>query len=279
MGFQEKLDVTTEKNNSLVCVGLDTDLRKVPKHLLNANEPLFMFNKEIIDATHDVVCAYKLNSAFYEATGAEGISELFLTCQYIKDSYPEIPIILDAKRADIGTTNLGYIEFAYDYLETDAITLNPYLGKEALQPFLVLKDKGSFILCRTSNPGAGELQDLLIEGMPLYKKIAHKVAREWNTNNNCMVVAGATYPQELAEVRRIVGEMTILSPGVGAQAGELTKSVQAGINSQKKGLLINSSRGIIYASSEKDFAHVARNETVKLQKNINSARNFSSAKL
>ncbi len=274
MGFQEKLDKIIEENNSLVCVGLDTDTRKLPKHLLEEKEPKFTFNKAIIDATHDLVCAYKPNSAFYEASGAQGIHELFLTCQYLKETYPNIPILLDAKRADIGTTNLGYIEFAYDYLGVDAITLQPFLGKEALQPFLVLKEKGSFILCRTSNPGAGELQDLLIDGVPLYKIIAKKVATEWNSNNNCMVVAGATFPGELAEVRKIVGDITILSPGVGAQAGDLTNSVKAGLNAQKKGLIINSSRGIIYASPEKDFADAARNETIKLQKAINAARSL-----
>ena len=154
MTFKQRLDAITEKQNSLLCIGLDSDISKIPKHLQNEKTPQFAFNKAIIDATHDLLCAYKPNTAFYEAQGAEGISELKMTCDYLREKYPDIVIILDAKRADIGSTNQGYAQFAFDYLGVDAITLHPYLGKDAILPFLERKEKGSIILCRTSNPGA-----------------------------------------------------------------------------------------------------------------------------
>ncbi len=269
MTFQDKLNNIIEKNNSLVCVGLDTDIEKIPHHLKKEDYSIFEFNKEIINATHDLVCAYKPNSAFYEALGDRGVRELKMTCDYINQNYPKIPIILDAKRADIGNTNNGYIKYAYEYVGADAITLNPYLGKDALQPFLNLKEKGSIILCKTSNSGAGEFQDLKVEDKQLYKIIAEKVATEWNAKSNCLLVVGATYPQELNEVRQLVGDMTILVPGIGAQGGDLEKTIKAGLNSKKSGLIINSSRAIIYASSGEDFAEKAGEETKKLRDEIN----------
>lgn len=315
MSFSDKLDAIIKKNNSLACVGLDSDVEKLPLHIKTQQFPQFAFNKAIINTTHALVCAYKPNSAFYEAQGSRGVEELKMTCNYINENYPDIPIILDAKRGDIESTNTGYIKFAFDYLNADAITLHPYLGVDALQPFLQRADKGCMILCRTSNPGAGELQNLsviasskvkvLLEGgrmdsfqedggmlipdrigkppiesgvhndvftEPLYKLIARKVATEWNKNGNCMLVAGATFPEELAEIRKIAGDITILSPGVGDQKGDLEKTVKAGLNSQKKGLIINSSRGIIFASNEDDFAEKAREETEKLKDEINKFR-------
>lgn len=208
----------------------------------------FAFDKKIIDATHDLVCAYKPNSAFYEANGAQGLVELKKTCDYLRKTYPDIVLILDAKRADIGNTNQGYVSFAYDYLGADAITLNPYLGREALQPFLDRKEKGSIILCRTSNPGAGEFQD------ELYKKVAEHVARSWNKNDNCALVVGATYPGELKIVRRIVGDMPILVPGIGAQGGDLTKTLAAGRDSHGTGMIISVSRSIIFADNPRKEA-------------------------
>lgn len=268
MNFQQKFDRIVKKNNSLTCVGLDSDLPRLPQGLSQ-----FEFNKKIIDATADLVCAYKPNSAFYEAQGDRGITELKMTCDYLRKKYPEIPVILDAKRADVGNTNEGYVKFAFDYLGVDAITLHPYLGKEAIEPFLQKKDKGIIILCRTSNPGAGELQDLMINKRPLYKIIAQKVAKKWNKNKNCLLVVGATYPRELTEVRKIVGdEMTLLVPGIGVQGGDLKKTLRAGLNSQGRRLIINSSRSIIFASSGKDFAERAREETKKLRKAINIYR-------
>ncbi|KKP35383.1 MAG: Orotidine 5'-phosphate decarboxylase [Candidatus Roizmanbacteria bacterium GW2011_GWA2_32_13] len=250
MTFQEKLDKIVEKNKSLVCVGLDQNQ--------------LSFNKTIIEATHDLVCSYKLNTAFYESIGHKGIKALKDTCDYLKEKYPEIPIIIDAKRADIGNTNKGYVQFVFTYLGADAVTVHPYLGEEAIRPFLNIKDKGVIILCRTSNSGAGEFQDLKIDGTPLYKIVAKNVSSKWNTNKNCMLVVGATYPQELKEVRSIVGDMTLLVPGIGAQGGDLEATLKAGLNSKKQGLIINSSRGIIFAKNPRVEAMKLRNEINKI---------------
>lgn len=272
MNFQEKLDRIVKKNKSLVCVGLDSDIDKIPPRFIGTKNLQFEFNKFIIDQTHDLVCAYKPNCAFYEAEGLKGILALKYTCQYLNKRYPNIPIIFDAKRGDIGSSNKGYIKYAFEFLQVDAITLHPYLGKESLAPFLELKDKGLFILCRTSNPGAGEFQDLKIVlslydrtnlvPMRLYHYIASSVVNNWNKNKNCMLVVGATYPKELKKIRKIVGDMTMLIPGIGAQGGDLKKTLNAGINSKKAGLIINSSRGIIFAQNP-------RKETEKLKKDIN----------
>jgi len=250
MTFYQKLDAIVTKNNSLVCVGLDSDAGKI-------SGSQFDFNKSIVDATHDFVCAFKPNSAFYEARGTSGIEELKKTCDYIHQKYPDIVLILDAKRADIGSSNNGYVTYAFDYLGADAITLHPYLGKDALQPFLERKEKGSIILCRTSNPGAGEFQD------NLYKTVAEHVAKEWNTNNNCALVVGATYPSELQIVRRIVGDMPILVPGIGAQGGDIEKTLKAGLSSQKSGLIISASRSVIFAKDPKEEAKKLRDEINK----------------
>ena len=286
MNFQQKLDRVVKKNKSLVCVGLDSDIEKIPKHIREKEHPQTTFNKMIIDATYDLVCAYKPNSAFYEAEGKKGIAELKMTCNYLRKKYPEIPIILDAKRADIGSTNRGYVKFVFDFLKVDAITLHPYLGKEALQLFLDFKDKGCIILCKTSNPGSDEFQNLTVSDKyhlthdrrqdgkanlyQLYQFVAKKVARDWNKNGNCLLVVGATYPKELKEVRKIVGEMTILIPGIGAQGGDLKETLRYGLNSKKSGIIINSSRGIIFASKEKDFEEKAREEAKKLKEEINN---------
>ncbi len=272
MVFNKKLERIVKKNNSLLCIGLDSDFEKIPSHLKKEENSTFLFNKQIIDATCDLVCAYKPNSAFYEARGEEGIRQLKMSCDYIRKKYPEIVIILDAKRGDIGSTNKGYVEFIFDYLGVDAVTLHPYLGKEAIEPFLAREDKGCIILCRTSNPGAGEIQDLVCGGEPLYIKIAKKVVKDWNKRGNCLMVVGATYPRELSRVRKIAGEMNFLVPGIGIQGGEIEKAVRAGLNSKKAGMIINSSRGIIFASNKKDFAKRAREETLKLRDEINRFR-------
>ena len=251
MNFQQKLDKIVKKNNSLVCVGLD--------------KSDFKFNKAIIDSTCDLVCAYKPNSAFYEAYGVEGIGQLKKTCDYLQKKYPEIPIILDAKRADIGSTNEGYVKYAFDWLGADAITLQPYLGSEAIEPFLDRRDKGCIILCRTSNPGAGEFQDLKAGNKPIYIIVAENVVTKWNVNNNCLLVVGATYPKEMKAIRKIAGDMTFLVPGIGAQGGDVKKTVMAGLNSKKAGMIINSSRGIIFAKNP-------REETIKLRDEINKYR-------
>jgi orotidine-5'-phosphate decarboxylase len=272
MTFKDKLHASIKKSNSLLCVGLDSEISKIPKHVASGDHPQSTFNKAIVDATHDLVCAYKPNTAFYEARGVGGMEALKRTCDYIKETYPDVLIILDAKRADIGSTNEGYVKFAFDYLGADAITLHPYLGKEALKPFLERKDKGCIILCRTSNPGSGELQDLATAGRPLYQVVAEKVSREWNDNDNCALVVGATYPEELATVRGMVDDMPILVPGIGAQGGHVEKTVKAGLDSQRSGAIITASRSIIFASNGDDFAAKAREEAEKLKNDINVYR-------
>ncbi|OGG21659.1 orotidine 5'-phosphate decarboxylase [Candidatus Gottesmanbacteria bacterium RIFCSPHIGHO2_02_FULL_40_13] len=295
MTFQQKLDSIVKKNNTLVCVGLDSEITKIPEQIRNGEHPQSTFNKAIIDATHDLVCAYKPNTAFYEARGKAGIEALKMTCDYIKEKYPEIPVILDAKRADIGSTNEGYVKFAFDYLGADAITLHPYLGKESLKPFLDRKNKGLFILCRTSNPGSGEFQDLLVTGdkdtsgvarrdspdgggfsKSLYQIIAEHIVNDWNYNGNCGLVVGATYPDELKIVRRIVGDgFPLLIPGVGSQGGDVEKTARSGVDKDGLNAIINSSRGIIFASNEPDFSEKAREKLIKLKLEINKDRNIS----
>jgi orotidine-5'-phosphate decarboxylase len=264
MEFVKKLNKKWDEGK-FVCIGLDPVLEKIPK-VTKGN--FFEFNKAIIDKTHDVVLAYKPNSAFYEAKGAEGIEELKKTCDYLSKNYSDIPIILDAKRGDIGSTNEGYVAFAFDYLRVDAITIHPYLGKEAVKPFLDRKDKGIIILCKTSNPGSGEFQDLKIDGKTLYEIVAQKVITEWNENGNICFVVGGTYPEEFKTVRKIVGNVPILIPGIGAQGGDLEKTVRNGKDDNNQGMIISSSRGIIFASSGNDFAEAARNEALKLSNEI-----------
>lgn len=270
MTFQEKYNLIVKKNKSFVCIGLDSDFGKIPPHLKSEKHPQFVFNKKIIDKTFNLVCAYKINSAFYEARGAKGIEELKMTCDYLSKKYSDIPIILDAKRGDIGNTNDSYAKFMFGYLNADAITINPYLGEEANSSFLQFKDKGIFILCKTSNPGADEFQNLKISSKPLYQVIAEHVANRWNKNNNCILVVGATYLEELKTVRKIVGEMIFLIPGIGRQGGDLAKTIEFGINSKKSGIIINSSRDIIFASSTRFFASIAREKTEALKNAINS---------
>ncbi|NTU74126.1 orotidine-5'-phosphate decarboxylase [Candidatus Roizmanbacteria bacterium] len=272
MIFQEKIAGVMESHDSFVCVGLDSDYTKLPEAVKTKQYAQYAFNQAIIDATHDLVCAYKPNTAFYEARGVKGIQELKWTCEYIHEHYPEVPIILDAKRADIGNTNNGYVSFAYDYLEVDAVTVHPYLGKEAIQPFLDRKDKGTIILCRTSNPGAGELQDIKVEGKPFYLHLAEKISKKWNENENCLLVVGATYPEEMKQIREVTGDMTFLVPGIGAQGGDIKATLEAGLNSNKEGLIVSSSRGVIFASNGEDFAENEREETLKLRNQINQYR-------
>jgi len=267
-----KLEHIMTKNNSLVCVGLDSDMYKLPPVVLNEKHPQFVFNKAIVDSTYPYVCAFKPNIAFYEARGARGIEELAMTMDYITSTYPDIFTICDAKRADIGNTNKGYVEFIFDRLKFDAITLHPYLGREALAPFLERKDKVSIILCKTSNPGSHEFQDMKIEEDPLYLRVAHNISTQWNMNNNCMLVIGATYPHEMSAVRERVGDMPFLVPGIGAQGGDLNAVMKAGLNNKKMGMIINSSREIIFGSSDIQFAEAAGQKASKLRAVINLFR-------
>lgn len=244
----------------MLCVGLDPDMSKIPASVGGSGprERIVAFNRSIVDATRDLVCAFKLNSAFYEAHGDQGFAALRETVFHIRDAAPDVPVILDAKRGDIGNTNDAYAEAVFGYLSVDAITMHPYLGREALQPMLDHADKGIFVLCRTSNAGAGEFQDLSVEGKPLYQVVAEHVVGGWNGNGNCGLVVGATYPDELKAVRGIAPDMPILIPGVGAQDGNLAKSVAAGKNAQGTGMIIAASRAIIFASSGADYIEAAR---------------------
>jgi orotidine-5'-phosphate decarboxylase len=272
----EKLEERWQQDN-FVCVGLDSDYDRLPislKKLRSVEEAQFAFNREIIDATHDLVCAYKLNAAFYESRGDAGFRALTRTVGHIRETYTHIPVILDAKRADIGTTNLGYVQAAFDILGVDAITVHPYLGKESLAPFLSRKEKGIIVLVKTSNPGASEFQDLPVGGAqePLYLVVARHIARDWNTYGNCAVVVGATYPADLKRVRAILGDMPILIPGIGVQGGQVEATVTAGKDSRGWGMIINSSRSIILASKGEDFAQAARKATEQLRAEINRYR-------
>lgn len=273
MDFRSKLNAIWDKNDSLLCVGLDPDLDKMPAVFKDRQTPLFDFNKAIIDATADLVCAFKPNPAFYESRGPAGIEELKQTCDYIHDNYPDIPVIVDLKRADIGNTNRHYAVFAFDYLGGDAVTVHPWLGAEAVQPFLDYKEKGIIVLCRTSNDGAGEFQDLKADGLPLYMHVAKNVSKKWNANRNCLLVVGATYPEEMARVRRMVGDdMVFLVPGLGAQGGDAEAVIKVGTNKAGRGLIINSARAILYASSGEDFADAARQVATKTRDEINTYR-------
>lgn len=243
----ERYNQRAEQVNSLLCVGLDSQLDRIPPAFQQQPYPQFAFNRHIIEQTHEFTAAYKPNIAFYEARGAAGLHELRLTVEYLKSEHPGLLTICDAKRGDIGSTSEAYATAIFDELGFDAITLQPYLGQDALEPFLQRVDKGCIVLCRTSNEGAGEFQDLEIDGQLLWQIVAETVYKKWNQHENCMLVVGATYPNEMKQVRLLVGDMTMLVPGIGVQGGNLEQTVINGINRQKKGLIINSSRGIIFA--------------------------------
>ena len=268
----DKYNRRAKKINSLLCVGLDSDFNKIPKRFLKKKFPQFEFNKWIIGETHNFAAAIKCNSAFYEARGDKGMVELKKTTEYLRKNYPDIFLIGDCKRADIGNTNQGYVDSFFDYFGFDAVTLHPYLGKEALLPFLDRKDKGSIILCRTSNSGAREFQDLIVQNVqhrmlhkakPLWQIVAERVSKNWNKNNNCMLVVGATGPKEMKILRALVGDMIFLVPGIGAQGGDLKAVLKVGLNSAGLGLIINSSRGIIFSDNPKIEAKKLRDEIIK----------------
>ena len=270
MNFKQRLADASHNNNSLVCVGLDIDKEKMPKFLFESSKhPYFEFNKSIIDSTKDLVCSYKLNMAFYEVLGTDGIELLNKTIRYIPR---DVVVILDGKRNDIGNTARKYAQTLFETLHADAITINPYLGKDGIAPFLEYKDKCSFILCRTSNASAGDFQDLIVSKIPLYQVVAKKI-KEWNANDNCGAVVGATYPEELKTIRSILGEeIPILIPGVGKQGGDVEKTIKNGTNSKGKMAVINSSRGIIFAGAGKDFAAISRKKAMTLRNEINKFR-------
>lgn len=284
---QEKWD-----QGFFACVGLDSDLLRIPQHVRtnDVTETLFLFNKAIVEHTFDVVSHYKPQISFYEQLGMAGIIALKKTIAFINAYAPSVPVILDAKRGDIGSTNNGYVVAAFDYLGADAITVHPWLGGSALQPFLELGDKGIIVLCRTSNDDSNEFQGKYVslspeelsfflehklehlispEGMiAFYQYVAYRVSHFWNQRSNCCLVMGATYPEEMKFVRDIVGDMPFLIPGIGAQQGDLALSVAHGKNSRSQGMIFNNARGVIFASSGHDFAMMARQNTVEMHKSI-----------
>lgn len=266
----EQLAASWRRNLSLVCIGLDPEPERFPLPFRNRADALLSFSTHIVDATADLVCCYKPQIAHFAARGGE--EQLQALIAYIHERHPGIPVILDAKRGDIGSTAEYYAREAFDRYGADAVTLNPYLGGDSLMPFLQRADKGAILLCRTSNPGARDLQDLSVDGMPLYQHVARRAAADWNQFGNCALVVGATYPEDLAQVRRIVGDMPLLVPGIGAQGGDAEAVVRNGCRPDGAGLIISSSRAVLYASNGDDFAMAARTAAEALRSRINQAR-------
>jgi len=281
MKFIARLETAWQQQDSLLCVGLDPEPGRLPAPLAQHADGVFEFCRAIVDATADLVCCFKPQIAHFAAQRAEPSLERVIA--YIHEHHPLVPVILDAKRGDIGSTAQHYASEAFDRYGADAVTLNPYLGRDSLQPYLQRADKGAVILCHTSNPGAADLQELSTPdehgtGTPLYLHVARRVARDWNANGNCALVVGATYPQQLAEVRRTVGDaLPLLVPGVGAQGGDVAAVVYNGRNSTNAGLIISTSRAVLYAGGGSDFAAAARGAAMALRDEINRYRARSSA--
>ena len=273
-GFNAKLAAAWAANNSLLCVGIDPDLTRFPRQLAGRPDAILAFGKAIADATADLVCAFKPQIAYFHAERAEDQWEALIA--YLRATYPNVPVILDAKRGDIGSTAEQYAREAFERYRADAVTISPFLGHDSVTPYTQYADKGVIILCRTSNPGGSDLQFLEVDGPNgkerLYRRIARVVATEWNANNNCALVVGATFPHELAQVRAIVGDMPLLVPGIGAQGGDVEATVKAGRSANGTGLMINSSRAILYASSGEDFAQAARRVADETRLAINRFR-------
>lgn len=260
MSALEKYNLRVGQSNSLLCIGLDSDLRYLPRQFRDETFPQFAFNRWLIDQTNSFVCAYKPNLAFYEARGDRGMSELKMTMDYLQERYPAIFTICDAKRADVGTTNVGYVESIFDWLGFDAVTLQPYIGKAGLQVFLEREDKCAIILCRTSNHGAQDLQDWMVGEKPLWQVVAQTVAEDWNDRQNCMLVVNATYPPEVKQARELVGDMPLLLQGVGTQSNSVRRVVEAGLNSAGLGLIVSLSRSIIFTEEPNVTARRLRDE-------------------
>jgi orotidine-5'-phosphate decarboxylase len=256
MSFMQQLQTASRRAQSLLCVGLDPEPAKFPASLHGDPDAVFAFCRAIVDATADLVCAFKPQIAHFAALGAEAALERLIA--HVHAQHPGVPVILDSKRGDIGSTAAHYAHEAFTRYRADAATVNPYLGRDSAQPFLDRADKGVVVLCRTSNPGSGEFQDLPVHGRPLYQHVAERVAREWNANGNCLLVVGATWPTELGEVRALVGDLPFLVPGVGAQGGDVEAVVRNGATRDGGGLIISSSRAILYAGQGADFAAAAR---------------------
>ena len=272
--FAVRLRLAQTTSGGLVCVGLDPDPSKFPPDIAQAPQPLLQFNRRIVDATADLAAAYKPQIAFYSALGKE--AELLASIEYIRERAPHALVILDAKRNDIGNTADAYAREAFDRYGADAVTVNPYMGEDSVRPFLDRPDRGAILLCRTSNPGARDFQDLLIDGLPLYRRVAERADRHWNGARNLMLVVGATYPEEMAALRRAHPALGFLVPGIGAQGGDLAATLAAGLDTAAAGLLINSSRGIIYAGG--GGAAAIRAAAVDLHQAINRGREECAAR-
>jgi len=270
MSFMTALRERWQTANTLVCVGLDPEPAKFPARFSNDADAVFAFCRDIADATAPYACAFKPQIAHFAALGAEAALERLIA--HLKSAHPDVPVILDSKRGDIGSTAQHYATEAFDRYGADAVTVNPYLGRDALQPFLDRDDRGVIILCRTSNAGAGELQDLLVAGRPLYQHVAEKAAIEWNANGNIALVVGATWPEQLADVRALVKDMPLLVPGVGAQGGDAAAVVSNARTPDGTGLMVSSSRAVLYASRGDDYAEAAARAARELRDAINLHR-------
>ena len=280
MPFTERLARAQHTSGGLVCVGLDPDPAKLPKDLAGppelrgapdffpGAEPLYAFNRRIVDATAGIAAAYKPQIAFYSALGAE--DQLAASIRYIRERAPAALVILDAKRNDIGNTAEAYAREAFDRYGADAVTVNPYMGEDSVLPFLARPDRAAILLCRTSNPGAKDFQDLLVDGLPLYRRVAERAAGRWNNNGNLMLVVGATFPREMADLRMAHPELSFLVPGIGSQGGDLDATLSAGLDARGAGLLISSSRNIIYAGG--GAAEAIREAAEELRTAINRRR-------
>jgi len=269
MSFMDKLTRASKQSKSLVCVGLDTDQEKLPAHLAGSDDSFVAFNKGIIQATSDLVCAYKPNSAFYEALGSKGIDMLIETCDAVPDT---VPVILDVKRGDIGNTAVKYADYSYDIVGADAVTVNPYMGFDAVKPFL-RDGKCVFLLCLTSNPSSTDFQFTGDDDNPLFMTVAKKAA-EWSKEGEIGLVVGATQPEHMSRIRDIVGDLPFLIPGIGAQGGDIDAVIQH-CGGKAGNSVINSSRGILYASSGEDYADAARESLLTLRDAINARRQDS----
>ncbi|TZF89916.1 orotidine-5'-phosphate decarboxylase [Cognatilysobacter lacus] len=270
MSFMTALRHRWQTANSLVCVGLDPEPARFPTRFANDPDAIFAFCRDIADATAKYACAFKPQIAHFAALAAEPALERLVA--HLKSAHPEVPVILDSKRGDIGSTARHYATEAFDRYGADAVTVNPYLGRDALEPFLDRADRGVVILCRTSNQGAGELQDMLVAGRPLYQHVAEKAALEWNTNGNVALVVGATWPEQLSDVRALVKDVPLLVPGVGAQGGDAAAVVSNAKTHDGTGLMISSSRAVLYASSGDDYAEAAATAARDLRDAINLHR-------
>lgn len=270
MTFTEQLAAAWQNNDSLLCVGLDPDPAKFPAHLKGRDDAIFEFCKTIVDATADLVCSFKPQIAYFAARRAEDQLEALIA--HIHEKHPGIPVILDAKRGDIGSTAEQYAVEAFERFRADAVTVNPYMGRDSVEPYLAFPDKGVILLCRTSNAGGSDLQFLDVGGEKLYERVARLAAEQWNTTGQIGLVVGATFPAEIARVRAIVGEMPLLVPGIGAQGGDIAATVKAGRTAARTGLMINSSRAILYAGQGEDFASAARRVADETRSAINLHR-------